>query len=482
MHSSVITPQLVEQLKTIVGSGGWLVDREATAPYAHDWHNLFHGRTPVVLLPSDTEQVSKIVHVCAEAGIAIVPQGGNTGYMGGATPNESNDQIVVSLARMNRIRELDADNYTLTAEAGCILSQVQDTARVAGLLFPLSLGAEGSCHIGGNLSTNAGGTAVLRYGNTRDLTLGLEVVLPDGRIWHGLRRLRKNNTGYDFRHLFIGAEGTLGIITAAVLRLFPRPENTATAMVALPTLAQAVALLSHMRKFTGDLVTGFEYIHGSALNMVATYIPNCRVPLTQYDQTVLIELAGGAPGDDLNSLLESALEAAFNSGLVDDAVIANSLAQHQAFWHVRENIPEALARAGKCIPCDVSVPVSSVPAFIAAASEAVNTQCPGIRIVPFGHVGDGNIHFDLLEPVGMGADEFVAGLDAITRSVYDVVAEFNGSFSAEHGIGQLKIDDMRRYREPVDLDLLRAVKHAFDPRGLMNPGKLVPGHDNMSTK
>lgn len=448
--------------------------RQAIAPYTRDWHNLFHGQTPVVLRPENTRQVSEIVRLCAEAGVAVVPQGGNTGYMGGATPDASGNQVVVSLQRMNRVRDVDAANYTLTVEAGCILAKVQEAARDAGLLFPLSLGAEGSCQIGGNLSTNAGGTAVLRYGNARDLALGLEVVLPDGRIWNGLKRLRKNNTGYDFRHLFIGAEGTLGIITAAVLKLFPQPEHTATALVALPRLEHAVTLLGHMRRYTGDLVTGFEYIHGSALELVARHVPECRVPLNGCEHAALVELAGGTPGADFAGLMENALAVAFESDLARDAVIADSLAQRADFWRVREHIPEALERAGTCIPCDVSVPVSDVPEFIPAASAAVEKQCPGIRVIAFGHVGDGNIHFDLLEPAGMDGAEFVANLKPITDAVYDVVQQFDGSFSAEHGIGQLKVDDMRRYRDVVDLDMLRAVKQALDPQGLMNPGKVVP--------
>ncbi|HLQ85850.1 MAG TPA: FAD-binding oxidoreductase, partial [Salinisphaeraceae bacterium] len=336
MTSADLTPELTKQLQAVVGAGGWLTDEEALAPYVHDWPGFFTGRTPMVLRPATTEQVSAIMRLCAEAGVAIVPQGGNTGYMGGATPDESGRQVIVSLARMNRVREVDAANYTLTVEAGCILQQVQQAADEAGLYFPLSLGAEGTCQIGGNLSTNAGGTAVLRYGNARDLALGLEVVLPDGRVWHGLRRLRKNNTGYDFRHLFIGAEGTLGIITAAVLKLFPQPQSVATAMVALPDLAAAVNLLSHLRRYSGDLVTGFEYIDGAALELVAAHVPDSRVPLRGHEHVALVELAGGAPGEDLSALLEQALAAAFEADLATDAVIADNLTQRAAFWHARE--------------------------------------------------------------------------------------------------------------------------------------------------
>src|SRR5699024_6268934 len=320
--------------KDTTGPGGWLTDAQATGPYSHDRHGLIHGRAPIVLRPSNTAQVSRIVRTCAEAGIGIVPQGGNTSYMGGATPDDSGHQVAVWLERMNRIRDIDTANCTLTAEAGCVLARVQTAADESGLLFPLSLGAEGSCHIGGNLSTNAGGTAVLRYGNARDLTLGLEVVLPDGRIWHGLKRLRKNNTGYDFRHLFIGAEGTLGIITAAVRKLFPRPAHTATAMAALPQLADAVKLLAHMRRYSGDAVTGFEYIHGSALALVAQHVPDCRVPLAACEHAALIELSGGAPDADFDALLQNALAAAFEAGLISDAVLADSIARRDAFWHV----------------------------------------------------------------------------------------------------------------------------------------------------
>lgn len=475
MNRSSRIPDLVARLKAVVGARGWLTDRDMVAAYERDWHGLFAGRAAIVLRPSDTAQVSAIVRLCAEADVGVVPQGGNTGYVAGAAPDDSGGQVVISLERMNRVRALDADNYTLTAEAGCVLADVQDAAAEAGLLFPLSLAPEGSCQIGGNLSTNAGGTAVLHYGNARDLALGLEVVLPDGRVWNGLRPLRKDNTGYDFRHLFIGAEGTLGIITAAVLRLFPRPESTAAAMVALPDLRGAVALLGHMRRYSGELVTGFEYLDGRSLDLVAAHMPDGRVPLAGQSHVALVELSGGAPGDDLNHVLERALSAAWEQGLAEDAVVATSLAQREAFWRVRESVPEALRQAGECIPCDVSVPVSAMPDFIPAATRAVTQRCPGIRVAAFGHVGDGNIHFDLLAPAGMGARAFTARLAELTGTVYDIVARFDGSFSAEHGIGKLKVNDMRRWRDPVELDMLRAVKRALDPHGLMNPGKVVPG-------
>lgn len=470
----MIEPALVEHLKAAAGPGGWLTDADAAAPYVRDPRGLLHGRTPIVLRPSATDQVSAIVKLCAAHGVGMVPQGGNTSYMGAATPDDSGEQVVISLARMNHVREVDAANYTLTAEAGCVLAAVQAAAAEADLLFPLSMGSEGSCCIGGNLSTNAGGTAVLRYGNTRDLALGLEVVLPDGRVWNGLRRLRKNNTGYDFRHLFIGAEGTLGIITAAVLKLFPRPAHVAAAVVALPGLEQAVALLGHLRRYSGDLVSAFEYMHGSALELVAAHLPDRRVPLSGHRHTALVELSGGAPGDDLDRMLESALAAAFEAGLAEDAVIAASLSQRGEFWRVRESIPEAQAREGECILCDVSVPVSAVPDFVRAAEKMLPGLCPGIRVSPFGHVGDGNIHLDLIQPANASREDFRARTLEITRAVHDLVHQFEGSFSAEHGIGTLKLDDMRRYRAAVDLDMLRSVKWALDPYDLMNPGKLVP--------
>lgn len=473
-HQQALDQPVVESLKAAAGPGGWITDADAVAPYLRDFRGLVPGRSPIVLRPSSTESLSEIVKLCAAHGVGMVPQGGNTSYMGGSTPDDSGRQVVISLVRMNRIREVDATNYTMTVEAGCILADVQAAAAEADLLFPLSMGSEGSCRIGGNLSTNAGGTAVLRYGNTRDLTLGLEVVLPDGRVWNGLRRLRKNNTGYDFRHLFIGAEGTLGIITAAVLKLFPRPAHVATAVVALPGLDQAVALLGHLRRYSGDLVTAFEYMHGSTLDFARAHLPDCRVPLPGCTHAALVELSGGAPEDDLDLALEGALASAFETGLAEDAVIASSLAQRREFWRVRESLPEALVREGECILCDVSVPVSAVPACIRGAEEILPGLCPGIRVAPFGHVGDGNIHLDLVQPAGMSPQDFRAQTPRITGAVHDLVQSLDGSFSAEHGIGTLKLDDMRRYRNDVDLDMLRAVKRALDPRDLMNPGKLVP--------
>lgn len=472
MSDGTIDREAIDALKAITGPHGWL-QGDAATPYLQDPRGPMPGAAPIVLRPGSTDEVSAVVGLCARHDIAVVPQGGNTGLVGGAVPDRSGRQIVIALGRLNRVREVDAANYTLTAEAGCTLAAVQQAAAEVDCLFPLSMGSEGSCQIGGNLASNAGGTAVLRYGNTRDLTLGLEVVLPDGRIWHGLRRLRKNNTGYDFRHLFIGAEGTLGIITAAVLKLFPRPAQVASAMVALPDLAQAVALLSHLRRRSGDRLTAFEYMHGSALALVARHLGD-TVPLQGATHTALIEIAGGGPGDDLDAALQAALAEALEAGLVGDVVVATSLAQQRAFWRLRERIPEAQAREGECVLCDVSVPVSAVPALVAAAEAMLTERWPGIRVWPFGHVGDGNIHLDLLQPVASDAGAFRAEAGAISRAVYDLTARFDGSFSAEHGIGAHKLDDMRRYRTATELDMLRAVKQALDPRGLMNPGKLIP--------
>ena len=466
--------QALERLKRAVGPKGWIAAEADKAPYLLDQREDYRGRTPLVLRPATTAEVAEVVRICAEAGLPVVPQGGNTGLVGGSVPHQAGDEILISLARLKRIRALDPIDYTMTVEAGCVLADLQRAAAEADRLFPLSLGAEGSCQIGGNLSTNAGGTAVLRYGNARDLVLGLEVVLADGRIWNGLRRLRKDNTGYDLKQLFLGAEGTLGIITAAVLKLFPRPRETCTSLVAVADLAAATSLLARLRAASGDAASSFEYLHRTCLDLVLERIPGTADPLGQaYRHYVLIELASGRADGGLRALAEESLAAAFEDGIALDAVIATSEAQSRALWRLRETIPEALKLVGGCIRHDVSVPVSAVPAFLEQALAVAEAALPGVRAAPFGHLGDGNIHFNLARPAAAEPDAFVALTGRITPAVYDLVERFGGSFSAEHGVGRLKLAELHRYKDALDLELMAAVKRALDPAGLMNPGKVV---------
>jgi len=421
--------------------------------------------------PGSTAEVAAVVRACAAAGVAMVPQGGNTGLVGGAV---AAGQLIINLGRMNNIREVDAADFTMTVEAGAVLADVQAAAEVANRLFPLSLAAEGSCQIGGNLATNAGGTGVLRYGNMRELTLGLEVVLPSGEVWDGLRRLRKDNTGYDLKHMFIGGEGTLGIITAAVLKLFPLSVSSATAFVGLPDVASALAVFERLRPATGDQLTTFELLTRPCIDMVLAHIPGAVDPLSApYQAYALIELTSSQQDSGLEQLLERELAAAIEAGTVADAVLARSQAQRASLWHLREAIPEAQKPEGASVKNDISVPVSKVAEFIARAGTAVQQAVPGIRLVSFGHIGDGNIHFNLSQPVGADSAAFLARWDELTGLVSDVAESLGGSFSAEHGIGLVKRSDLARRREPVELALLRQVKQALDPRGLMNPGKML---------
>jgi D-lactate dehydrogenase (cytochrome) len=474
IHEPEAAAAVIERLKAAVGPKGWIAEEADKAPYLLDQRGVYRGRTPLVLRPATTEEVSQVVRICAGAGLAIVPQGGNTGLVGGSVPHEEGDEIVVSLSRMNKILALDPIDYTLTVEAGCVLADLQQAADGADRLFPLSLGAEGSCQIGGNLSSNAGGTAVLRYGNARDLVLGLQVVLPDGRIWDGLRRLRKDNTGYDLKQLFLGAEGTLGIITAAALKLFPRPRETCTALVPVRDVTAAADLLARLRAASGDSVTSFEYMHRTCLDLVLEHIPGTADPLDErYRHYVLIELASGRADGGLQAMAEEVLGTAFEDGVALNAVIAASETQAQGLWRLRETIPESLKLIGGCIRHDVSVPVSAVPAFIEQAVALVEAAVPGVRAAPFGHLGDGNIHFNLAPPAGGDKDAFVAHTERVTAAVYELVASFEGSFSAEHGIGRLKRPELERYKSPVALDLMATIKRALDPDGIMNPGKVI---------
>jgi FAD/FMN-containing dehydrogenase len=466
--------QLIDQLRTLVGAQGLLTDKNDVEPYVQDWRGIYVGETAAVVRPANTEEVAAVVRACAASRTPIVPQGGNTGMCMASVPRAGRHEIVVSLARMNRIREVDALNNTLTAEAGVVLANIQQAAAEVDRLFPLSLGAEGSCTIGGNLSTNAGGVNVLRYGNTRDLVLGLEVVLPDGRIWNGLRSLRKDNTGYDLKQLFVGAEGTLGIIAAAVLKLFPRPGAVETGFIAVPSPAAAIELLARTRAGTGDGVTAFELISRRALEMVLRHIPGTADPLASPSPWyVLLEASSGAAGGGLRAALEQVLAEGAEAGLLQDATLAASGEQAKALWRLRESITEAQKPEGGSIKHDVSVPVSKVPEFIARASAAVEAALPGIRVVAFGHAGDGNIHFNLSQPVGADPAAYLARWEAFNRIVHDIVAELHGSISAEHGIGRLKREELTHYKAPLEIELMRLIKQSLDPKGIMNPDKVV---------
>jgi len=471
---SHLPAELLRDLSEIVGPAGLINDEAAMQAYLSDWRNAYRGRAALVVRPASAEEVAAVVRACHQAGVALVPQGGNTGLCGGSIPDDSGHQVVLSLTRLSRIRDVDAGNETITVEAGVVLQQVQEAAAAVGRQFPLSLGAEGSCTIGGNLATNAGGTAVLRYGNMRDLTLGVEVVLPDGRLWNGLRGLRKDNTGYDLKHLFIGSEGTLGIITAAVLKLYPEVRSRTTAWVALPSPQAAVALIGRMRALCGDRLTGFELMSRQSVAFVLRHVPGCSdLFAEEHPWYVLIELSDTLPEAPLNAMLETGLGAAFEEGEALDAVVASSEAQVAALWKLREGISEAQNHEGPSLKHDISVPVSSIAAFIAQADERLQQAFPGVRIVCYGHVGDGNLHYNISKPVGSEDAPFKAQAEAIMYLIYDVTQAFAGSISAEHGIGQAKREAAQRYKDPLELELMRSLKQTLDPTGLMNPGKLL---------
>ena len=466
---------LIAKLTAILGPAGILTDPADTASYAVDWRKLYRGQTPAVLRPATTEQLAAVVRACAEAGARIVPQGGNTSMVGGAVPAEDGSEFVLTLSRMNRIRDIDPIDLTLTIEAGATLKAAQQAADDAGCLFPLSIGSEGTAQIGGILSTNAGGNNTVRHGNARDLVLGLEVVLPDGKIWHGLRRLRKDNTGYCLRQLFVGAEGTLGIITAAVLKLVPRPREIEVALCAVPTPEAALDLFTRFHRHDPAAVQAFEYMSGLGMDFVLRHISGATLPLaSRAAHYALIELATPRPDAGLRATLETVLEGALEAGIVTDAVIAESAAQRAAIWRLREEHSEGQKREGASVKNDVSVPVSRVPRFIREATAACEALMPGIRAVPFGHMGDGNIHFNLEQPVDMDGQAFLARDHDIMDTVCKVVRSHAGSFSAEHGIGKLKPYMMPDWRGGAELDLMRRIKDAIDPAGTMNPGKVLP--------
>ena len=463
--------EIFERLKSAAGPNGFSEDAGEIAPHLKEWRDRVQGNSPLLLRPATTEQVSAILAICHETGTAIVPQGGNTGLVGGQIPLHG--EILLSLQRMNRIRHMDAPGMTLTAEAGVTLKQAQEAAAAEHLLFPLTLGSEGSCTIGGNISTNAGGNHVLRYGMMRALVLGLEVVLADGRVLPMLKSLHKDNTGYDLKQLFIGAEGTLGVVTAASLRLFPQPVQMVTAFTAVPSPSAALALLGHMQASTGGLLSSFELISRQSLELVLRHIPGTRDPLSAPSPWyVLMEISGGA-GAGLETLTQSALEDAVAKDLLTDAAVAQNQAQVRSFWHIRESLSEAEKREGVSIKHDISVPVASIPAFIEEATAAVVKKFPGARPICFGHMGDGNLHFNFNAPPGQDA-AFAQEWDEVQLTVHDLVKSYSGSISAEHGIGRMKRDVLPRYKSSEELDAMRALKAVFDPKNILNPGKTVP--------
>ena len=464
---------MIETLADIVGAQNVITDAETMHPYLGDWRGRYRGAARCVVRPGTTAEVSAIVRACAAAGVAMLPQGGNTSHCGASIPDKGGKTVLISLSRLNKIRAVDAANNTITVEAGCVLQNLQEAALAVDRLFPLSLAAEGSCQIGGNLSTNAGGVQVLRYGNARELVLGLEVVLPDGEVWNGLRGLRKDNTGYDLKQLFIGAEGTLGIITAAVVKLFPLPRSTATAWLAIASPQAAIGLLNGLQAAFGAMLTACELVSDISLGMVLKHIPGAQAPLEKSPWYLLVELSGSGEEAALRDALATFLEPALESGEISDAVLAQSVDQAKRMWNLRESISEAQKIEGFSIKHDISVPVSRIPEFLERAGSALQHAWPGIRIVAFGHVGDGNLHYNQSKPEAGENAAFIAAQPQVNEMVHDIVHQLGGSISAEHGIGQLKREEILRYKSPLEMQMMRTIKQAFDPRGLMNPGKVV---------
>jgi FAD/FMN-containing dehydrogenase len=465
-------PDLLARFAAIVGEKFAVTDAAGIAPHLIERRDLYQGHSPLVLRPGTVDEVSAILRLASETDTPIVPQGGNTGLVGAQIPH--NGEVVVSLSRLNAIRSVDPANDTMTVEAGVVLDEIHKAADAVDRFFPLSLGSEGSCQIGGNLSTNAGGTAVLAYGNTRALVLGLEVVLADGRIWNGLRALRKDNTGYDLKDLFVGAEGTLGVITAAVIKLFPKPRETATAFVAVQDPAGALKLFAHARAKAGSQLTACEILPRIGLEFVFRHASGSRDPLAEaYPWYVLVELSSPLEGADLGGLMQAILEDAFEDGTVLDAAVASSMAQAEDFWQIRLMMSEVQRHEGGSIKSDVSVPVGKVAEMLERGIETVSAMIPGVRPVPFGHLGDGNIHFNFSQPEGADREAFMAQWGPVTDAIDDLVMEFGGSISAEHGIGFMKRHLMEHIKQPVELELMRSIKATLDPKGILNPGKVV---------
>ena len=472
-------PALLSALRTIVGEAYVLTEGDLTG-YELDWRKRERGKALAVVRPASTEQVAAVVKACAAAGVSIVPQGGNTGMVVGSTPDASGTQVVLSLTRLNAMRTLDAANLTITVEAGCVLQTLQEVCEQAGFLFPLSLASEGSCTIGGNLGTNAGGTQVVRYGNTRELCLGLEVVTAQGEVWSGLTGLRKDNTGYDLRHLFIGSEGTLGVITAATMKLYPLPQSQLTALAAVPSLQAAVDLLGLAHRHLSAGLTGFEVMGQFALRLVVKHFPQQRVPFYESaPYCVVLENSDTESDSHARSQLERLLEEALEKGCVTDAVVAESMAQARALWHIRESIPLAQAQEGLNIKHDISIAVSRIPEFVAQADAALEQAFPGVRLVNYGHLGDGNLHYNVQAPVGQDGETFLREQEnAVNAVVYALVDAYKGSISAEHGIGSLKREKLEKHKSPVALGLMRSIKTALDPHNLFNPGRMLAARDH----
>ncbi len=463
----------LDELRTVVGAANVLDSGDLSA-YEQDWRKRYRGRARVVVRPASTDEVAAVVRVCAREHVAIVPQGGNTGLVGASIPYDSGTQLLLNLARMNRVRAIDATNLTMTVDAGCVLQQVQQAAAAQGLLFPLSLAAEGSCTIGGNLATNAGGTQVLRYGNARELCLGLEVVTAGGEVWSGLSGLRKDNTGYDLRHLYLGSEGTLGVITGATLKLYPQPAASGTALAAVSSLPDAVALLQLAQARLGAALTGFEVMERYALGLVRKHFPQLAQPLPEHAWTVLLEQSDSESAEHARAQFEALLETALERGLIVDAAVAATIEQSRAMWQLRESIPMAQSVEGQNIKHDIALPVSAVAPFVERTDAALRRTFPGVRLVNFGHLGDGNLHYNVQPPEGIAPEAYLAEFEhAVNTLVYDALAEFGGSISAEHGIGALKRDELAQRKSPVALATMRAIKAALDPANLMNPGRML---------
>lgn len=474
MEASGIDTALLDRFAVIVGEGYALRSDADIAPYVTERRGLYPGRTPLVLRPGSVDEISRIMRLATETRTPIVPQGGNTGLVGGQMPDGSGREIVLSLSRLNRIREIDVESNTVSVEAGVVLQTLRDAANAADRLFPLSLGSQGSCQIGGNLSSNAGGTGVLAYGNARELCLGVEVVLPTGEVFDDLHKLKKDNTGYDLKNLFVGAEGTLGIITAAVLKLYPKPKGREVAWVGLESPEAALALFGKAIDGAGSGLTAFELIADRPLEFAARHIPGTVRPLAgEWPWHVLMEVSSGRSAEDARQLVEDILTAGLEEGLAGDAVIAASLAQSDAFWRIRESLSDGQRPEGVSIKHDISVPVASIPEFIERAAIAVEAVSPGARVVCFGHMGDGNLHYNISQPVGADGAAFLGLYRTMNKAVHDIVRDLGGSFSAEHGIGRLKRDELLATAPPVAIDLMRRIKAAFDPAGIMNPGKVI---------
>jgi FAD/FMN-containing dehydrogenase len=465
---------LLDGLRGIVGAPNVLTEGDLSA-WEMDWRKRERGHALAVVRPGSTDEVAQVVKACAAAGVSMVPQGGNTGMVVGSTPDASGEQVVLSLTRMNKIRKLDGANLTITVDAGCILQSIQEACEADGYLFPLSLAAEGSCTIGGNLGTNAGGTQVVRFGNTRELCLGLEVVTAQGEVWNGLTGLRKDNTGYDLRHLFIGSEGTLGVITGAIMKLYPMPAAQLTALAAVPSLDAAVELLGLAHKHLSSGLTGFEVMGQFALSLVVKHFPQQRVPLwNESPYCVVLENSDNESEAHAREVFERLLEAAMEAGCVTDAVVAESVAQARALWHIRESIPLAQAQEGLNIKHDISIAVSAIPEFVRLTDAKLEAAFPGARLVNYGHLGDGNLHYNVQAPDGSDAEAFLQHQEKpINALVYDMVDQFGGSISAEHGIGSLKREKLEQHKSPVALGLMRSIKQALDPHNLMNPGRVL---------